>query len=248
MANRSLEKAWQDPDNLSSTLLVLYLDLFAGDEADQDEEDNNCLHWDPATIVAEVHDATGCELQSPLTDRLFAGIALLGTDRFFRHLPSFNELCLVLAGDSHDPRHWEPASAADCAWGLTEAGFLCPEEKDYAEDICAYVGKVCEYEGLLFPPAVLQIGHGLDTLANRVRAQIGHDPALSAAVLRGTEESRRALVEWVRRRTILLFQQLQGLPLRHGQAEEVAQRMLRRLVPSQREESYGQEKAKARPG
>lgn len=223
--NDGRRRAWTDPASLGTTLLVLLLDAY-GPEA---------LGWDPMTVHHEVQDDFGVTLPGPNLDRLMAAVAVVTTDRFRTSLPDFINLCNVLSGDSFDPSEFDPADAAECAWGVTEALLLDPpdddDEEPFADDIVRYIGEACAAEGLLQPPDVLRIGLRDDAreLVNRVQYEYGDDPVTFNAIW-DMERSRVADINRVvKERLTLLVRQLEALPLENGDTADVVQRMMANL-------------------
>lgn len=216
---------WTDPRSLGTTLLVLFVDTY-GTEA---------LGWDPMTVHHEVQDDFGVTLPGPLLDRLMAAVAVATTDRFRTSLPDFVALCNVLSGDSFDPTEFDPADAAECAWGVTEALLLDPpddgDDEPFADDIVRYVGEACAAEGLIQPPDVLRIGLRADArdLANRVSTEYSDDPVTFNAIWDMERSRTDDINRVVRERLALLARQLEALPLENGDARDIARRMMANL-------------------
>lgn len=202
--------AWLDPAMLATPLACLFVDRYG----------TAALNWDPETVWLEVRDDFGAVPEASL-HRLMAAVTILTTDLFSSHLPSFVSLCNVLSGDLLDPGMWDPADAAECAWGITEALLLDPGEGDdpFAPEIQAYVREACRWEGLLDPPDVLRIG-----------GPIGHpawaaDPAIGPQVWASAAARGAAVTDYVRSRLRLLVDQVEGLPLESGDARDLAGRL-----------------------
>lgn len=223
--NDGRRRVWTDPATLGTTLLVLFLDTY-GTEA---------LDWDPMTVHHEVQDDFGVTLPGPALDRLMAAVAVVTTDRFRTSLPDFIHLCNVLGGDSFDPTEFDPADAAECAWGVTEALLLDPpeddEEEPFHDDIVRYIGEACTAEGLMQPPDVLRIGLRDDArdLVNRVSSEYSDDPAMFNAIWDMERSRVDDINRIIRERLTLLVKQLEGLPLENGDTKDVVQRMMANL-------------------
>src|SRR6516165_7383164 len=137
---------WTDADAFATTLLTLFLDTY-GTEG---------LAWHPDTISMEIEHDLGIIMPPDNYERLMTAISLLTTDGFFTSVPDFVYGCVVLNGHHVPPGVFSPADAADCAWGVTEAMLINPPEDrtPFSDEICSYIGKVLDDEGILVPPDV----------------------------------------------------------------------------------------------
>lgn len=221
---------WTDPKSLATTLVVLFCDAY-GSEG---------LAWDPETIRIEVEDDFQVKLSPDLFDRLMAGIALVTTDAFYRSLPDFINLCNVLGGAAYDPTEFDPADAAECAWGVTEALLLAPPEDDdespFSDEIVEYIAQAVAFEGLLNPPDVLRLGlrEDAEVIRDRVRYALGDDPVAFNAVWDMERARTDDINKMIVARLGLLIRQVEHLPLDNGDAKDVAARLLQNLPRSGR--------------
>lgn len=216
---------WTDPHSLATTLVTLFVDAY-GTEG---------LGWDPETVRLEVEDDFQVKLAPDLFDRLMAGIALLTTDAFYRSLPDFIHLCNVLGGAAYDPTEFDPADAAECAWGITEALLLAPPEEDdespFSDEIVEYIAQAVAAEGLLNPPDVLRLGLRDDaaTVRDKVQYALGDDPVSFNAVWDMERARTDDINKMVVARLGLLIKQVEHLPLDNGDGKDVAARLLKNL-------------------
>jgi hypothetical protein len=88
------------------------------------------MPWSPETIRLETEEDFGVKWSNRNFDRLMAGVVLVTTDRFYKDLPDFIALCNCLSGSAASPGVFDPADAAECAWGITEALLLGPPDDD----------------------------------------------------------------------------------------------------------------------
>lgn len=231
-ARDKLRQVLTDPGQLATPLFVLWLDTYVvGEEPD---EQKAVMAWDPQTVLAELNDDFGVEVPRPVLDKILAAREIVTSDRFFTRLPDFIELCNVLSGDVFDPTVFDPADAAECAWGITEALVLSPpddaDQEPFAAEIAAYVAAVVDQEGLVDPPDVLRLGR-TDPGPGTGAAAWSDDPVMFNAIWDRNRERSADVRRVVRDRLVLLVRQLEALPLARGDTTGVLEK-LRRVVPS----------------
>jgi hypothetical protein len=216
-----LKPAFLDPNSFATTLITAVVDLY-GTEA---------FTWAPETLLMELEDDLGTPLDPLLYDRLMAGISIIVTDRFYKSLPDFIEMCLVLSGASFDPSVFQPADSDDCAWGITEALLLAPpdEENPFSDEIRGYIGYVTQMEGIITPPDILRIGTRDEDVLSKVQSGFSDDPEMSQAIWQAEASKTEDINSLVKERLFLLIQQLSSLRLKHGETGDVAKRLLRNL-------------------
>lgn len=210
--------AWHDPESFATTLVTLFVDRFG----------TGALSWAPETARMEVADAAGGHVPPANFDRLMAGIVVVTTDRFYKNLHDFIHLANVLSGDAFDPTTFEPADAADCAWGITEALLLGPPEDDDAEpfvdDVRHYLWHVLDAEGFLKAPDVLRLALGPDRY-QQASNDWADDPQLWGDVQKNQAQKTDEINALVRDGLGRLLAQVEALPLTHGDATDLRQRL-----------------------
>lgn len=216
-----LKPAFLDPNSFATTLVTAVVDLY-GTEA---------FTWAPETLLMELEDDLGMSLDPLLYDRLMAGISIIVTDRFYKSLPDFIEMCLVLSGASFDPSVFQPADSDDCAWGITEALLLAPpdEENPFSDEIRGYIGYVTQMEGIITPPDILRIGTRDEDVLSKVQSGFSDDPEMSQAIWQAEASKTEDINSLVKERLFLLIQQLSSLRLKHGETGDVAKRLFSNL-------------------
>lgn len=212
---------FSDPNAFATTMLVSLIDAY-GTEA---------LRWSPQTIRMETEQDYNFRWRDDNFDRLMAGIILITTDRFYRSLPDFIELCSVLSGGSASPGVFAPADASECAWGITEALLLDPPDDDepFDKDIQAYIGKVTEMEGIITPPDILRIGLRDQDLKAKVHYNFSDDPEMFAGIYDAEASKTEEINMLMKERLALLLNQLAKLQLVNGNTGTIAKRMLSNL-------------------
>jgi len=189
--------------------------------------------WSPETIFLELEDDFNTKIPKLNMDKIVVGLNLLTSDDFFQRPPRFVAMANVLAG-SEMSREFDPANAMECAWAMTEALLLVPpednEEDVFNTEIRHYLGKVVDDEGILEPPDLLRLAIR-DTQSGE--ADYSHlsetDPEMFAAehsvMVDRAQEIKDTLAEELRD----LFDQLEGLPLQHGNTDGLLARIQKQL-------------------
>lgn len=118
------------------------------------------LSFDPRTVRLELQDAFGIpRIDYDTFGKLMAMVAVIGTDRFYRDLPAFIDICNILSGQVADVDIWDPADPYEIAWALTETGLLegRDAEEPFSEEIRAYIGMSLYEHGFFSPPPSLSL-------------------------------------------------------------------------------------------
>jgi len=220
--------------------VVLYWDLYQSPWykarlAGQPVAETPPVRWDFQTMLAELEADTGVVLAPENQAKLAVGLMLARGDRdFYRSLPDFLVMCAALAGKGHDPRLLAVADSYDCAWGLSEGLLLSGLDADDPEDflspeIIGYIGQIAEHDGLIDPPDILRLGqHATDRFA-RFQAEHGDDPLVVAAAEERGQELAAQVKKELKQGMEALLRQLESLPLVHGSARSLAQRLAKEL-------------------
>lgn len=220
---RDAIEVFTDETAFATTLVTLLIDIY-GTEA---------LYWTPEMLRTETEQDFGFSWDDTLFDRLMAGIVLLVTDRFYKSLPDFVELCNILAGEAMQPGVFAPADVSECAWGITEALLLAPPEEDdpepFTEDIRGYVGEMLKLEGILSPPDILRIGMHDPSMRDRVRYSFSDDPEMFTAIYQVEQGKTDEINGLMKARVATLLDQLEVLPLTNGDAARIAEQMKNKL-------------------
>lgn len=221
----SLRQIWTAPDAFATSLLLAFVDTYCPIELRGEERVMNteALNWHPGAILLEVERHFGVSLSQPIYDRLMAAIAIVTTDTFYKSLPDFIHWCNVLAGDSYDPRYWNPAEALEIAWAINEVLLLDPPEEDepFVPEIVAYIGKALDDEGIVNPPDVLRIAIRSGDIGSQIHATVGDDPAMAQNVYQMENSRTEAINDALRQTLAALTAQLAQLPLQNGSAQEI---------------------------
>jgi len=152
------------------------------------------------------------------------------SDRFYKSLPDFIELCNILSGDAVQPGVFAPADALECAWGITEALLLSPpdddDEEPFVPDIRGYIGEVAKSEGLLSLPDILRIGIQDEDWRARVNYEFSDDPIMFDSIYQAEAGKVEEINSIIGARLSMLVRQVEALPLKNGNASKLARGML----------------------
>ncbi len=222
-AKPSIRDAIINPDSFATTLVICMIDTYG----------TEFLSWSPQTIRMESEDDFGVEWPQANFDRLMAGMALLTTDSFYNSLPDFIDICNILSGAPATPGVFDPADAAECAWGIAEAILLCPPEEEegdiFSDEIRAYIGKITEMEGMILPPDILRLGLRDTDHQVKVNNTYSDDPEMFQAIWDMEASKTEDINSLMKERLALLISQLSNLHLANGSTENVAKKMLANL-------------------
>lgn len=223
LSSQIVRTAFTDPGTFATTLLVLFVDMY-GTEGFQ---------WDPETIRMEVEDDLRVKIPDANFDRLLTAINLVTSDDFYKSLPDFINYCNVLSGDTYDPRSWDPADAAEIAWGITEGLLISPpdenDEQPFTEEITAYIGQALDQEGIITPPDVLKIAVRTKDNESFVAGGYSDDPDMFNSIYDLESSKTEEINTLVKNNLKVLIQQLEALPLRAGTTTGAVQQMLQSL-------------------
>jgi hypothetical protein len=214
-----IKEVLEDVRSYAFELLTLVIDQY-GTEA---------LEWTPQTLVAEFMDDFQADIPRVNLDKLLAAINILTTDDFFQRLPRFIQLCNVLTGSMLRPHVFDPADAAECAWGMTEAILLRSPEDDeteelFSSDIRHYLGEVLVDEGIRTPSDLLRLAI-YPTSTGEAEFPGALDPAAFAMEFEVQEDRNKEIENMVRERLKKLLQRLEALPLQNGDTSKLVERM-----------------------
>jgi hypothetical protein len=216
-------KHWMDPKSFGFTLLTMYIDTY-GTEG---------VNWMPETIEIELRDDFGIDLSADNFDRLMTAISLLTSNSFFVSLPDFIRTCVTLSDFHVAQNTMILPDADDIAWGVSESLLISPSPDDddnpFSKEITAFIGQVLDSEGILNPPDVLRIATRDQSLVDRVNYEFSDDPEMFTAI-QGFEAGKTDNInKIIRGRMRALVLQLKSLPLRHGKAGALADKILTKI-------------------
>lgn len=218
-----IRQLFASPNTFATTLLTLFVDMYGTDG----------FNWDPDTIRMELEDDLHVKIPTANFDRLMTAINLLTSDDFYRSLPDFISYCNILSGDTYDPRNWDPADAAEIAWGVTEALLIQPpddeDEAPFSDDIVAYIGYALDQEGIINPPDILRIAVRENDPARMVAGEYSDDPDMFNSIYDFETGKTDEIDQMVKTNLRGLAQQLENLPLRAGNPAGAVQQMLQSL-------------------
>lgn len=166
------------------------------------------LEFSPHTIRLELQDS----LQLPEIDnenfgRLMAAISIASTDLFYRDVPSFIEICNIMAGNPPVVGLFDPADAWEVAWAVSESQMLNTGEEDivFSDEVRSYIGYALDSEGFFSPPPILKMAV---MPKKAVPTEITEDAELAAAIVAAEQQRHRDLEEMLIDNTRQMVEQL----------------------------------------
>jgi len=207
-------------DMLATPLLVLCVDQLGTEFFD----------WEPESFDTEIRTRFGAEMPTPNRDKIWALVAILTTDLFYKSLETFIPTCNSLNGSEADFDDYDPVTGEEAAWGITEAGLIEPPEEGeapgakFSHEIKRYVGLTLQSEGVTAPPVFLKpyVEYDVDPEED-AGLNIGPDEHMLAMYAKRQQAERAEIEAYVRGRLEDLVAQLRLLPLRHGDTAKVSE-------------------------
>lgn len=209
------KNVWNQPGLLGLPGLIFFVDRYGLD----------AVEWSPETIQKELVDDFGV-LALDNFNRLMAAISILTSDAFYSDLPTFIDLCNVLAGSGvYNPLVFDPADVYEMSCAVSEAILIEPPEHEnmFSDDIKGYVASAMASEGFHRPPVTLAFA--ADDMPEVTLSGIEGDPELTELSI-GVAEERAADVEHaVTEYLTIIAEQLAQLPLHNGSSNKLSQRI-----------------------
>lgn len=207
----SIQAALRDPASFGTTLLMAVAGSYG--------VDNIGRGWLPETLLAEIKDDFHVELSSSAASKLIAAATILTSDRFFKNLPDFVDLANAINGAGFDPTSFDPVSAEEACWAITEAVFLLRscldsvpvDEMEFSDEIRGYLGAALDAEGIVDPPDVLRVAERDRDRMGRVLGDFSDDPATFDAIYSAERDKSREIESEVENRMNALLGQLSAL-------------------------------------
>lgn len=106
------------------------------------------LEWDPTTIYLELKDDLEADPSSETMDRISALLVLKTSDEFFTRADAFSSIVNTLASGLPSFNIFDPVTAEEAAWALTEAAFI-RRMAPFSESVKTYLRTTLSAEGLL---------------------------------------------------------------------------------------------------
>ena len=230
MTKTALATAWEQPDLYGLPLLLLFLDTFQDTDDDGEDETTAITDWDPEMIQMSLQDLN-IQLSLAAMSRLLVAINIFTSDKFRQDAETFIQFCNVLSGDTLANTAFDPADLDEISWGIVEANLISPplkdEQKPYCDDVCAYVARVVKDNGLMSTPPMLQLAGPIER--ETLPGEFSDDPMMFSAIYTAEEQKAEELSKLIKDRLLVLLQQVEKLPLRHGdpgKAREYLSRLL----------------------
>lgn len=198
----------RDPSLYATSAVVLLADRWGAE----------FFEWDPATVSMEIRSDFGFEPDSTLMDKIQAASSLFTSNLFFVSLETFSAICNVLNFGAFHASSMTPADLDDVLWGVSEAAILMGDDtKDekFSHNIARYVGVLLQEAGIKQPPTLLKFAEFGD-YPHSPDDVMEYDAEFNKAMYDDQQEIRNTLEATNNTKIMLLFRQLQMLPLEHG--------------------------------
>lgn len=202
---------WADRETFGTVLLALFIDEYS----------TEALDWDPETIRLQIKSDYGVELPRVNMDKLMAMITIMTTNLFQTSVEAFTQIANALNGSTADFSNWDPPTAEECAWAITEHTLNQPPKSkatfadEYSVDVRRYIGVILEQEGILNPPDVLRIAELDETSQKNADETFADDPEMYNGFYQLGQSKAEDITNYVRGRIRLMMKQLNEVPLQN---------------------------------
>lgn len=206
-----MDNLFQNPDTLTSTLIIFLVDRYTIE----------VLDWDLETITLEVQDDFHTDILPALLDKIAVGQLLLKTNLFHRSLPDFINFCNIMCNESGIKESWSPADPYEITWAVAEEALLVNEKEDFAEDIKAYIATMLRDEGAISSPDSLTFITN-DILSGPQLSKVSEDPIVYQAAYEEGLATSDSLQQYLNKQLIELDKQINALKLKNGKPVKLA--------------------------
>lgn len=198
---KALAGWWRNPGAYATTLLALLMDRYGTEVFD----------WDPRTIDQQIYDDSGVKIPPRNFDKVMALITALTTDLFYTSIETFTSVANALVGEGSDFEVWDPITAEDAAWAITEVSISDspPIRGLFSDDVRSYLGVLLSMEGIVTPPDVLSVA----VLPPMPKDTYADDPEIYSGFYKLSQVKAEAIKTGTDIRLQELIDQLEVLPL-----------------------------------
>jgi hypothetical protein len=206
-----LVNALADETTPCTALLAVIIDNY-GTEA---------FDWEPATLKQQIKSDFNVELPQGNMDKIMSGITILTTNLFYVSTESFMAVANALNDDATDFYAYNPVTAAEAAWAITEAFLLDPPDKKedpsgrFSPEVKRLLGVILIQEGLQDnPPDVLKIADVPQGLVSTApEATFADDPVMYEGFHALSQSKSKDIVNYIKTRLTRVISALNQLPL-----------------------------------
>jgi hypothetical protein len=195
-----------------------------------DEFGTEFFDWEPETLNIEVQSTWHTSLPDVNSDKLWALVTLLTTDQYYRSVDAFIHTANALNGSEADFENYDPAEPEEIAWALMETFLIDPPEQKgdafegrFTDEIRRYVGTTLEQAGITTPPRILKMAIFDRDPEDKVGLSFGPDEAFVKRHTQRQAGLREEIEQYMVARLQRLTEQLQALPLQHGNTQNLSQ-------------------------
>jgi len=201
---------WSDRETFGTALLALAIDEYG----------TELLDFEPETIRLQVKNDFSIDIPQVNMDKLMAMITCMTTNLFYTSVEACTQITNALNGQTADFQVWDPPTAAESAWAITEVTLNNPPKSkvnfanQFSPDVRRYFGVICEQEGILNPPDVLRIAE-LDERMQNSDETFADDPSMYEGFYQLGQSKSEDVTDYVKGRLKILMSQLNDLPLQN---------------------------------
>lgn len=211
LKKHAVARWWTDDQTFATSLLALLIDEY-GTESFQ---------WDPETIRLQLESDYGVRLSRVNMDKLMSMITALTTNLFYTSPEAFTQIANAVNNSEADFENWDPPTAAEAAWALTEVTLNDPPKRregyadQFSSDVRRYLGVILSQEGILHPPDVLQIAELDEQGDKNADETFADEPEMYQGFYKLSQNKSKDITDYVRSRITQLMAQLDELPLQN---------------------------------
>lgn len=223
---------YQDTDTFATTLLVMAVDDYGLEHVCGSKDVD---YWSPEGLRQQIQQDYAEYVPLSNQHKLTVARMIIMSDDFYKRTDRFIKFCNVLSGDSLGA--WSPATAEECAWGMTEAMILFPPDRrdpePYSDEIRHYIGAILDQEGIITAPDLLRLGiRSTSSGTPDYSGMNADDPTMFAAGYAQQQSRSKDIEAMMKERLTELFNQLESLPLKHGNTKDLLKRIQGKLLES----------------
>lgn len=215
-------------DTFATILFALVIDTYGPEVLGRQEDGSWEDPWHPQTISMELERDYSLTLPKVTLDKIMSAITLVTTNFFYKDVRKFIDICNILSGDDFSPDTFDPATAAEVMWGVSEALLISPPDDDndadteFSPEIQGYIAAVLKEEGIAKAPDVLRLGAESDA-SEHIQANFGDDPEMFSMIWKTQAAKSDDLKQMVIENLQAMALQLRVLPLNTGSKDRLLQ-------------------------
>ena len=206
----------RDPAVFASTASLCVFDMLG----------YGAMEWEPETIRAELRDTYGVDVDSTLSDKINAGMALLSSDLYHKSLEAFTTINAAFNLRPISSNDFNVNTLDEVMWGVVEASLLeGPDDffkAGFSHDIGRYVGELLSMEGCTKPPKALSFAEFEPSELDKRDILLSSDPIAAEAYWRRQEGISKELSDMASGNVAELLKDIGEVAFKHGDVSGAA--------------------------